>query len=284
MYKPRAALVDFAKRWLPGIFWPLKAARLRSLRPEIELELLSILCDASRATIDVGAADGVYSLHMAALSRLCIAFEPRPQAVRQLRALARYSRLPIQVEPVALSRTPGHTTLRLLESSPERSTIEPSNQLQSQTTTSDATALVINTTTLDAFANTYQIGFIKIDVEGHELGVLEGGTKVLAEHRPIVMIEAENRHCENSVSNVSRFMTAMHYTVHFVDRRTLRPFIEFDEAVHQNLESIVTPNGNYIGREEYINNFICIPCERSDSVCELLRARLGAIAAGCQRA
>jgi FkbM family methyltransferase len=41
---------------------------------------------------------------------------------------------------------------------------------------------------------TEPVGFIKIDVEGHEIAVFEGAQRMLNEHKPILLIESERRH------------------------------------------------------------------------------------------
>jgi FkbM family methyltransferase len=38
------------------------------------------------------------------------------------------------------------------------------------------------------------VGFIKIDVEGHELAVINGATTLLTTQRPLLLIEIEARH------------------------------------------------------------------------------------------
>ena len=47
--------------------------------------------------------------------------------------------------------------------------------------------------TLDSY-NLSNIGFIKIDVEGHELDVLRGAEVTLRRDQPNLLIEIENRH------------------------------------------------------------------------------------------
>jgi FkbM family methyltransferase len=49
---------------------------------------------------------------------------------------------------------------------------------------------LVPTTSLDGLLDEFEPpDFVKIDVEGAELGVLQGGAKVLSQHRPIVLCE-----------------------------------------------------------------------------------------------
>ncbi|MEV9612698.1 FkbM family methyltransferase, partial [Klebsiella pneumoniae] len=38
-----------------------------------------------------------------------------------------------------------------------------------------------------------RVGFIKIDVEGHEVAAVEGGLELIARDRPTILVEAEER-------------------------------------------------------------------------------------------
>ena len=48
------------------------------------------------------------------------------------------------------------------------------------------------------------VGFMKIDVEGHEESVIIGAEQTIRRCRPILLIEAENRHREGAVQKITR--------------------------------------------------------------------------------
>jgi hypothetical protein len=50
------------------------------------------------------------------------------------------------------------------------------------------------------------VGVIKINVEGHELPVLDGGRSLIDERRPNLLVEPEERYARNSVRNVESFL------------------------------------------------------------------------------
>ena len=65
--------------------------------------------------------------------------------------------------------------------------------------------------TLDSFGLT-SVGFIKIDVEGHELAVLQGACKTIALSHPILMVEVEDRHRHDAVHTVEEFLSDFGYS------------------------------------------------------------------------
>ena len=53
-------------------------------KAEPEVALLSSLCDPARMAIDVGASIGVYAHSLRTLARQVVAFEPHPEAYRNM--------------------------------------------------------------------------------------------------------------------------------------------------------------------------------------------------------
>lgn len=56
------------------------------------------------------------------------------------------------------------------------------------------------------------VDFIEIDVEGHEMEVLEGAAKTIRESRPVVLIEVQHEHLE-SVTESFRALNYRHWSV-----------------------------------------------------------------------
>jgi len=118
-------------------------------------------------------------------------------------------------------------------------TIEPENRLTTETENE-----LIEVRTLDSFELT-NVGFIKIDAEGHELSVLKGAIETLRTSHPRLLLEAEDRHRPNAVSSVVRFLDEMGYFGLFLNGNKLEPVSNFDATVHQHPDAPV-----------YIANFI----------------------------
>jgi len=86
----------------------------------------------------------------------------------------------------------------------------------------------ISVTTLDSFVEKEglkRIDFIKIDVEGHELKVLEGGLDVLQRFKPVLMVEVNEGNFERagySPSDFFAFMEAAGYSACYIDEEFCR--------------------------------------------------------------
>jgi hypothetical protein len=121
-----------------------------------------------------------------------------------------------------------------------------------------------------------EVGFIKIDVEGHEHSVLEGARGTIERCRPRVLVEAEERHAPGSVRDVQAFFRRLGYRGYFVFRRRLAPIESFDPRRMQRSEDI---DGYTLGLprarfERYVNNFLFLPAEEPVATLAHLQAAL----------
>ena len=211
---------------------------------EFELRLLPFLCSPQRVSFDVGANRGTYASLMRRYSKGVVAFEPNPQLAEYLRKNFQST---IEIEECALSDREGRTDLLI--------PIHPDGfMLDGHATLSSAIAgrfpgaerIVVLTSRLDAFRH-YDVGFIKIDVEGHEMAVLDGGRSLIDERRPNLLVECEERHARNSVRDVESFLSGFGYSGFFVFDEKLLAVQEFNAELHQRSDAV---------RGSYVNNFI----------------------------
>lgn len=255
-------LVVSAKRWLaplaklvaPRWFWRRKYRILQQLgQKQSEMRLVRSLCNPDRVSLDIGADVGEFAIAMLGSSRSVIAFEPRPTQASSLAAMFGAVGAAVRVEAVAVSDEPGVTTMRVLESAPGRSTIDSRNTLHdadsSQVSIIDVPVVRLDDLQLD------QVGFVKIDVEGHELAVLRGAADTLKRNRPALFIEAEERHHPRAVVAITEFLAGLDYTGYFEVDGVRRPVEEFDLAEHQNPANI----DSWPTRGTYVNNFVFLP-------------------------
>ena len=241
----------------PRVFWKHRLSRMRGDFSEQELFIAPLLCDKKKTSVDVGAAMGVYTANILDVSRDCVAFEPGPTQSTYLKAMFGSLSLPVRVETVALSDTQGEAKLRILEKDLGRSTIESENLLEDPDGSATYEA-VVPMRRLDDYALD-GVGFIKIDVEGHELAVLRGALATIQRCLPTLLIEIENRHKPNACKEVFNFFKAISYEGYFILNKRVVSVSEFDSNIHQNPNNIGGWKSGWKKSGVYFNNFFFLP-------------------------
>lgn len=212
--------------------------------------------------LDVGASTGVYAYHLGRLARYVYAFEPIPEDAERIRRLRVKN---VAVENVALSSREGQTKLRIpLVSS--RGEDKGMASLEPRVVADERLSRTIDVPLrrLDDY-EFKNVSFIKIDVEGHEEHVLDGGRKTIARDRPCLLIEIEERHNPGGLNRIDKRLSALGYEGFYFDRGKRRPAITFDGAGNQ-LPSLAFTTGKQSRRSlSYINNFLYCPTARMGS-------------------
>ena len=169
---------------------------------EPEAVLVSSLCSKNRISIDVGANLGGYTWLMKPHSRRVIAIEPNPELATRPKWLCYPSmQTSVSVRNIALSDLDGTITLRIPLGEHAGATIEAANPLLGRKTRE----VRVPSRCLDDLPID-DVGFIKIDVEGHELAVLRGAERLLRESRPNLLIEANAEHRPNAVPSIHEYL------------------------------------------------------------------------------
>jgi FkbM family methyltransferase len=241
---------------------------------ELELHFLDVLCTLDRDSIDVGAHDGCYVHFLRKQSRHVLAFEPIPWMAADL---VRKFPHRVTVRPEALSRADGSATLHMPVVNghfvPGCSTI---SELASSTYGGNSRDLAVPVRTLDGvYAG--DVGFIKIDVEGHEIEVLEGARETIARCRPNFLIEVVERLSPDGVRAVSAFLGQGGYEGFFAHRWRMLRAGAFDAASLQREEDYPDLTAPLSARDRaprFVYNFIFLPGERVEATVPLLEARL----------
>jgi FkbM family methyltransferase len=217
---------------------------------ERELRLLPSLCDKQELAIDVGASYGIYSFHLVRYAAGVVAIEPLPECVSFIR-----SALPmVRVIEGAASDHAGTETLWIPTAA--RATDSPTLAPAHGFDDDSVRGVVVNLVTLDSLELT-RVGFMKIDVEGHELAVLRGAEEILQRDHPAILVEAEERHRRGAVRCVREHLERQGYSGFFLHRGRPVPVAQFEPLVHQDA-SRLTRDITLDPRTEYINNFIFV--------------------------
>jgi FkbM family methyltransferase len=176
---------------------------------ETELGLVHRFATPGSVAVDVGANHGVYTR---ALSRAVgphgrvLAYEPQAKLAAYIRAGTSRARN-VTVYQAALGSTPGtaELTVPLREGRPEtawatlRADAGPGDRQQ------------VQLRMLDEDLASLAPSFIKIDVEGFELAVVEGALNTLERSRPVTMIEIEYRWAGDSAAKTLHVMRELAY-------------------------------------------------------------------------
>jgi len=152
---------------------------------EHELWALDKFVRRGGTAIDVGANDGVFAFAFSKLVDQVEAFEPNPDYARFAR---RMLGLRAHVHEVALSNKAGAAEF-VVPVSEDGTVLHLGGSLR-QSSGSHGKTLRFDVTvrTLDSYGFE-DVRVVKIDVEGSEMQVLEGGRETIERHRPALIVE-----------------------------------------------------------------------------------------------
>jgi FkbM family methyltransferase len=221
--------------------------------------------------LDVGAHEGLLTHPLAALPGAeVIAFEPLPSAMARLRASFGGAPPPhVTLRAEALGAAPGEAvlTLPVLDGAPieQWASLVKDYAGHASVTTETHRVPVI---TLDSLALENVVA-IKLDAEGAEQEVIEGGRATLARCRPVLSVEIEERHRAGSTRAVPALLAALSYSAWYWDAGALQPIARFDAARMQ----VASADPAVFGASDpYVFTFFFLPREEEAA----LLARLAA--------
>jgi FkbM family methyltransferase len=221
-----------------------RAYRYRHRVDRAELRFVCENLERGQVAVDIGCHKGAYTYWMrrrVGPSGAVYAFEPQPKQVEYLRqafSAMRYDN--VVLVPMAVSDHCGQMELHVPDGQgmTHRATLEgevgpPSRGGHpSAARLAAPTGLLVDVTTLDEFFLSEQRrgpDLLKIDVEGHELAVLEGAKRILKTHGPAILVECEGRHRpDGNVRPVFELLESLGYRGSFFCNGQRRPLTEFD--------------------------------------------------------
>jgi FkbM family methyltransferase len=160
----------------------------RTWEPHLTIQLDRILPSVEGYCLDIGAHIGLHSMYMANLGKSVIAFEPQPLLFSILVeniVANQHTILPIQK---LMTNHDGDLTMAIPKCYDRFQNPGGLGVVDSSFSHPDLVVREFPCSRLDSL-HLGNVGFIKIDVEGHEMEVLQGACGLLERDRPILIIE-----------------------------------------------------------------------------------------------
>ena len=92
----------------------------------------------------------------------------------------------------------------------------------------------VKTAKLDNLLTNNKIGFIKIDVEGHEKNVLIGAKNLIRKNKPNLLVEIEERYSNEKVEDTINFINNLGYKSYFCEKLSLTSTIKLKDFKLKN--------------------------------------------------
>ena len=195
---------------------------------ENELNIIEKFKDISKSAIDVGVYRGVYSYKLSKNFKHVHSFEANPLVFRYLNNFLNKIIQNITIYNLALSNQNNYSFLKI----PFRSKSFFKNNIEEIYKLGAASIhkknnikrfhkIKVITKKLDNINIKSKIGFIKIDVEGHERAVIEGSKKTIKKNKPVLLVEIEERHTKKPVDETINFINSLGYKCYYLKHKKL---------------------------------------------------------------
>jgi len=197
----------FESRFIDLYYW------YKSKLENIDLTLISSQINKNSTVIDIGANIGWFTVNIAKYldeDSSIISVEPNKTNLKRLAySLKKYKlESKVQVVPCALSDTKGLGYLNLDSKNPAN------HQIGTITTNSEVVQLDLLDNLVKDISD---LSLIKIDVQGHESEVLQGGKQTLIKFQPAVIIEIDNRIDSKKTSQIWELMQELNYAFYIIN-------------------------------------------------------------------
>lgn len=203
----------------------------RRLTQDLAMSVADHFAPNGATVVDVGASWGLFTYHLTrrvGKAGRVYSFEPHPDNAPMLRKLD--AALPyVQFNQVAVSDESGTAQLLVPSRHNRQVTAQGSLAHGFDGQGVDVRKIEVPLVRLDdQLGPDVDVDFVKIDVEGHEMSVLRGGSEMFRRCRPTILIEIEQRHLSVPIGDVFRLIEDLGYHLYYVSDTTLRPIADFD--------------------------------------------------------
>lgn len=223
----------------------------------IEPELIWIkdFLPRNAVIIDIGANVGsfIYQLEKKLLPENIFAFEPNKKLFSRLKRIFPE----VEIHPFAISDTNGMLEFKIPiingKKYNSRGTLIVNYRENDEEKHITEKVKVIKLDDWEKINKFPKLDFIKIDVEGNEMKTLYGAKETIKKHKPILMVEMEQRHHNKPLFEMISEIESWDYSAHFLNRNNFEV-----ERINENI--ILQQSENILkNKEQYINNIIFLP-------------------------
>ena len=214
---------------------------------EPELAIMNKLILGGTDSIDIGVYRGVHTYQMAKFSNIVHSFEANPIIFTDLKKYLPKLKKNVQLYNYALSDKIEKKILKvpIRNFKVRRSNYEEYYKMglasvHEKNNFENYEKFEIISKKLDDFEFKNKISFIKIDVEGHEIEVINGSLNLIKKFRPNLMIEIEEKHSKNNLNDSISFINSLGYKTFVYKQAELVPFE--NEQLKKSNNFIFKPN------------------------------------------
>ena len=226
----------FKKFFFPEGFL-LKRRLQRSIKrnDEQEINLVKKFIKSGTDSIDVGVYRGVYSYEMSKYSEKVHSFEPNPIIFKYINKNLKKFIKNIHLYNFALSNQNKTINLKIpiRNSNSNKEIFEEYYEMGKATIHNENNFenyenFEIQTKKIDELNFNNKISFIKIDVEGHELEVIEGAKNTIKRDKPVLLVEIEKQYTKKEVAESINFINSLGYKSYFFNKKDLKSTTELN--------------------------------------------------------
>ena len=181
-------------------------------------------CKKFRRALDIGGCYGIQSIRMAKDFATVEVFEPLFYKFLEYNTKEFDN---VNIHPYALSSESGTATMRVGLFNSGGSNIAGRKKHHRQTYEE------VKTRTLDSYKFT-DVDFIKIDVEGHEIEVINGAKETITNNKPVLLVEIEERHTQLPVIESINYIKKLGYNCFYINDKKLVPIDRLENTKLEN--------------------------------------------------
>ena len=203
---------------------------------ENEIKLVKKFVNKDSDCIDIGVYRGVYTYEMSKYANVVHSFEANPIIFEKLKKNLIKIKKNINFYNFALSNKNEKVELKIpiRNSNSSKDNYEEYYKLGTATIHEDNAIqnyekFFIDAKKLDDCDFKNKISLIKIDVEGHEIPVIEGGMKTILNNKPALIVEIDEKHSKQKVSFTINYINSIGYKSHYFLNDTLKTTDELDD-------------------------------------------------------